>query len=104
MSGSETAQETSSPSTVAPGRREGRSAVTFGCLAALASAMLTCGLLFVNGSLVLAILEVLENSGLSLGSEQGVGQFLLFALPVALVVAQWMMIDYVRTRFSKRHH
>ena len=104
MSGHDNLKEVSSSSSIAPSRTEGQAAITFGCLAALASAVLTCGLLFINGSLVLAILEVLEKSGLSLVQEEGFSQFVLFSMPVALVVAQWMMIDYVRTRFSKRHH
>ncbi len=104
MTGHESLRETRSTRSVAPSRTEGQAAIALGCLAALASAVLTCCLLFVNGSLVLAILDVLETSGLSLVREEGFSQFVLFSMPVALVVAQWMMIDYVRTRFSKRHY
>lgn len=89
----------------APARGESRGAVAAGCLFSLASAALTCGLLFINGSLVLAILQVVGAAGFDpLASDQheGLVQFALFVLPVALVVIQWMMIDYVRTRFRSR--
>jgi predicted ABC-type sugar transport system permease subunit len=94
--------ETSASNTSLPSRTERRTAAAFGCLTAMVSAVLTCGLLFVNGSLVLAVLESLEESGLSLVRGEGFSQFMLFAMPVGLVVIQWMMIDYVRTRFSQR--
>jgi hypothetical protein len=92
-----------STASTAPTRGERRVAVAGGCLAALGSAVLTCLLLFVNGSLVLAILDVLDGDGMRWLDEQGLSQFLLFVVPVALVVIQWLMIDYVRTRFSSRH-
>lgn len=69
----------------------------------LASAAATCGLLFINGSLVLAILQVIDAAGFPwLRDQEGLSQFVLFVVPVALVVIQWMMIDYVRTRFRSR--
>ncbi len=73
------------------------------------SALVTCLMLFINGSLVMAILISLVKIGPSWLSNTALMQFLLFSMPVVLVVLQWMMIDYVRTRLSessrrKRNH
>lgn len=76
--------------------------MTAGCLMALGSAVVTCVLLFVNGSLVLAMLTAFSSSGPSWVRKPEFSQFMLFSMPVVLVVVQWMMIDYVRTRFSQR--
>lgn len=76
-----------------------REAITGGCLLALGSAVLTCFMLFVNGSLVWALLAAFAKSGPSWTSKPEVSQFLLFLVPVLLVMAEWMMIDYVRSRF-----
>lgn len=80
-----------------------RDMVTIGCGLALASALVTSLLLFVNGALVIGILAVFARSGPSWASNRELSQFLLFTLPVALVVVQWIMIDYVRTRFGPRN-
>lgn len=77
-------------------------ALASGCVVALSSALLTCLLLFINGSLVWALLSALAKSGPSWLARPESSQFLLFLVPVLLVVAEWMMIDYVRTRFSRR--
>ncbi len=69
---------------------------------AFGSALLTCLLLFINGSLVMAILTVAAKSGPQWIQKPQFSQFMLFLVPVVLVVVQWMMIDYVRTRFSQR--
>ncbi|MCG8648853.1 MAG: hypothetical protein MI861_03420 [Pirellulales bacterium] len=69
---------------------------------ALASATLTCFLLFLNGSLVMAILAAVAAAGPSWTSKPEFSQFMLFLMPVVLVVVQWLMIDYVRTRFQQR--
>lgn len=60
------------------------------------SAIVTGGLLFLNGSLVLAIVAVLRESEVPYMTDPGVTQVILFLLPLILVVLQWMMIDYVR--------
>ncbi len=79
-----------------------RSTITAGCVMAFASAVLTCVMLFINGSLVLAILTAISRSGPSWASKPEFSQFMLFIIPVLLVVAEWMMIDYVRTRLRQR--
>ncbi len=84
------------------GNADERSTVTAGCLTAISSAMLTGFLLFINGSLVMAVLEAFARSGPKWLSKPAVSQFILFAVPVVLVVAEWMMLDYVRTRLRRR--
>jgi len=79
-----------------------RSTVTAGCFIAVGSAALTGLMLFINGSLVMAILQALASSGTLWVNKPAFNQFLLFALPVMMVVIEWMMIDYVRTRLSHR--
>ena len=69
---------------------------------ALGSAVLTGFMLFINGSLVLAVLSALARTGPSWASHPELSQFALFLVPVLMVVAEWMMIDYVRTRFRHR--
>ena len=76
--------------------------MTAGCLMALASAMLTGVLLFINGSLVMAVMSAFAASGPSWAAKREFSQFMLFLMPVVLVVIQWMMIEYVRTRFRQR--
>ncbi len=95
-------EEPTQSSAAVPPRGQRRAAIVGGCVAAMGSAMLTGVLLFVNGSLVLAIVEMFTGSEWELLNKQGAGQFILFVAPVAMVVAEWMMIDYVRTRFTSR--
>ena len=73
-----------------------------GCLIAFASAMLTGLMLFINGSFVWALLAVFAKSGPSWASKPEFMQFFLFVLPVFLVVPEWIMIDYVRSRVRHR--
>ena len=64
--------------------------------------MLTGLMLYINGSLVMAVLAALARTGPSWASNPEFSQFALFLVPVLMVVAEWMMIDYVRTRFRHR--
>jgi uncharacterized membrane protein YhdT len=73
-----------------------------GCLIALGSVALTCLLLLLNGSLVLAILDSIPSTAPSWAKKPEFLQFLLFLLPVLMVVVQWIVIDYVRSRFRRR--
>lgn len=75
-----------------------------GCLAAMGSAALTCFLLFLNGGVVLATLNALSSSsrGLVYLRNESFSQFVVLIGPVILVIIQWMMIDYLRTRVSRR--
>lgn len=82
----------------------GSATIAAGCLIAGSVALLTCLMLFVNGSLVLAILTALEGQGPRWFRDPRVSQFLLFAVPVLLVVVQWKLIDYLRRKLRRRSH
>lgn len=73
-----------------------------GCLLAMGSAILTCLMLFINGSLVMAVLSAVTRAGHSWTSNPKLSQFMLFFVPVLLVIAEWAMLDYVRTRLTHR--
>ncbi|MGB7325095.1 MAG: hypothetical protein WBD31_09500 [Rubripirellula sp.] len=79
-----------------------RSTMTAGCLLAIGSALVTSLMLFINGSLVMAVISAAQRSGPSWAANVQLSQFLLFTIPVVLVVIEWMMIDYVRTRTRQR--
>ena len=76
--------------------------VTAGCAIGIASALFTCLLLYVNGSLVLAVISALNRAGANWLDDSRKQQCFLFLAPVLMVVVEWMMIDYVRTRFVRR--
>lgn len=63
---------------------------------AFASAAVSGVLLFINGSFVLALTTVLGASEVPLMSKAEFAQTLLFTLPFAMLVIEWMMIDYIR--------
>ena len=79
-----------------------RSGAAVGCVLSLGSALLTCLLLFLNGSLVMAVLSVISRSAGPWARQPGIMQFLLLAIPVLMTLAEWKMIDYVRTRIGQR--
>ena len=85
-------------------RLGGPSAVAAGCLQTLASAAVTCALLFVNGSLVMAILTAIAKTGPPWVSDTRFSQFVLFAVPVLLAILQWKMFDYVRLKLRPKRH
>jgi hypothetical protein len=72
-----------------------------GCFLAAISTLVTCLLLFVNGGLIAAICSALIRSGSTTLANAGVNQFVLFCGPVVLVVIEWIMIDYVVSRFRR---
>jgi uncharacterized membrane protein YhdT len=63
----------------------------------------TVGLLFLNGGLVMALLNVVAQEGASWLRNEQFMQFSLFAAPVLLLVVEWMMIDFLRTRLWRSH-
>lgn len=69
---------------------------TGGCLAVTGSAVLSCVLLLVNAALMMAILAAAEAAGVVWMQTEGAAQLVLFAGPVAVLIIQWMMIDYLR--------
>lgn len=72
-----------------------------GCLFVIASTLLTCLLLFINGGLVQAAYAVLAPTGPALMGNPRVSQFVLFTVPVLLVVVEWVMIDFVIGRLRR---
>lgn len=76
-------------------------AVPAGCLFAVGSAAITCLLLFLNGSLVMAVLMAADGFRFEWLRDSRVSQFLLFALPLVLAVLEWKAIDFVRSRFRR---
>ena len=72
-----------------------------GCLPVIGSALITCLMLFINGSMVLAFLTVLSRFQSIWTRDLRFAQFLLLLVPVLLAVIEWMMIDYVRSRFRQ---
>jgi hypothetical protein len=86
-----------------PGNRgRGRpKAIPRGCLLSIGSALVTCLMLFINGTMVFAFLSVFARIGPGWMRDPRFSQFMLFIAPVLLAVVQWMMIDYVRSRFQQ---
>jgi hypothetical protein len=76
--------------------------VTAGCAIGIGSALFTCFLLYLNGSLVLAVISALSQADETWQKNEQVVQCFLFIVPIILVVIEWMMIDYIRTRFLRR--
>ncbi len=83
------------------GETDNRGTLAGGCLIAFVSALVTCLMLFINGSFVWAILSALTKSGATWMNKPEVSQFILLVFPVLLVIAEWMMIDYVRSRLRR---
>ncbi len=79
-----------------------RSTMTAGCMLAIGSALVTSLMLFINGSLVMAIVSAVQRTSPSWAGSVQLSQFLLFTVPVLFVILEWMMIDYVRTRIRHR--
>jgi len=76
---------------------------TAGCAIGIGSALFTCFLLYLNGSLVLAVISALDQADETWQKNEQVTQCILFLVPIILVVIEWMMIDYLRTRLLRRN-
>ena len=74
--------------------------IVSGCLWSLVSAVITAIMLFVNGSFVLALVTVLVKTDVPYIGNDGLTQALLFTIPVVMVIIEWLMLDYVRSRLS----
>lgn len=72
-----------------------------GCLVILASAVVSCILLFLNGGLVMALINVFADRDLPYAQDGRISQFIVLIGPVLLLIVQWMMIDYVRVRVGR---
>ncbi|EMB14328.1 hypothetical protein [Rhodopirellula europaea] len=73
-----------------------------GCLMSLSSVALSCGLLLINGAFVMACLSALSAAGVPWFQSEEASQFILFGGPVALLIIQWMMLDYLRFLWRRR--
>lgn len=68
----------------------------------LSSVALSCGLLLINGAFVMACLSALSAAGVPWFQSEEASQFILFGGPVALLIIQWMMLDYLRFLWRRR--
>lgn len=75
---------------------------TSGCVLIFASAMLSCILLFLNGGVTMALINAVGERGYNWVNNDRITQFLVLFGPVLLLVMQWTMIDYLRTRLQRR--
>lgn len=85
-----------------PRPRVGLVALIAGATSATFSAFVTAVLLLLNGSFVLVFLHSIAESSPAWFRREGVLQFLLFVLPLLMVVAQWLLWDLIGNWFSKR--
>jgi len=72
-----------------------------GCVVVMAAALLSCCLLFLNGGVVMALVNVLDDWGFTYMSDDRITQFIVLIGPVLLLVIEWMMIDYVTARLRR---
>jgi len=72
-----------------------------GCVVVMAAAIVSCLLLFLNGGVVMALVNVLDDWGFVYMSDDRITQFIVLIGPVLLLVLQWLMIDYVTTRLRR---
>jgi len=75
---------------------------TSGCLVIFASALVSCVLLFLNGGVTMALINAVGERGYTWVADDRITQFLVLIGPVLLLIIQWTMIDYLRTRFQRR--
>jgi nicotinamidase-related amidase len=79
-----------------------RGVTTSGCVLIFASAMLSCILLFLNGGVMMALINAVGERGYNWVNDDRITQFLVLFGPVVLLVIQWTMIDYLRTHLQRR--
>lgn len=72
-----------------------------GCWIVLISALVSCLLLFLNGGVVMALINMLDDAGWQIVGDTRFTQFVVLIGPVVLLVIQWMMIDYLRNRLFR---
>jgi hypothetical protein len=73
-----------------------------GCLIVLLSATGSCLLLFLNGGVTMAFINLLNESGYTLVRDDRISQFAVLVGPVILLIIQWWMIDYLRVHLRRR--
>ncbi|WP_404309203.1 hypothetical protein [Neorhodopirellula lusitana] len=73
-----------------------------GCIMVFASGAISCVLLVINGAFVMALLSAFAAGGARWVENEKFSQFLLFSLPVALLIVQWYLIDTLRWILRRR--
>lgn len=71
-----------------------------GCVGVFVSAIASCVLLFLNGGVVMAILNALDDQNWTLFRDDQLSQFSVLIGPVIMLVIQWRMIDYLRDHLT----
>lgn len=72
-----------------------------GCLYVFWVAGVACLLLFINGGIVMALIDVISDLGPTWLRNKQLAQILLFVVPVVLLVIEWWMFDRLR-RWGRR--
>jgi hypothetical protein len=72
-----------------------------GCLVVMTSALVSCVLLFLNGGVVMALVNALAQRGVAFASDERITQFLVLIGPVLLLILQWIMLDYLLIRLRR---
>ncbi len=67
----------------------------------MTAALVSCFLLFLNGGVVMALVNALDDWGFTYTADDRITQFIVLIGPVLLLVIQWMMIDYVTARLRR---
>ena len=73
----------------------------FGLTGALVSALATAVLILINGSVTLILLNGFIHDGPEWLQRPSPMQFILFCVPLAMVVVQWMIWDAVVDRLKR---
>jgi len=75
---------------------------TSGCMLIFTSAILSCVFLFLNGGVTMALINAAGERGYNWVNDDRITQFLVLVGPVLLLIIQWTMIDYLRSRLQRR--
>ena len=81
--------------------RPGTIALSAGIVSALVSALITAALLLINGALVMVALGSVNAVTPPWMARDGILQFLLFSIPLVLVVIEWMIWDVLYEFFQR---
>lgn len=68
----------------------------------LGSALFACFLLFLNGAIVMAVIDGLREAAAGWVQSDQATQFVVLFSPVVMLVAQWWLFDWLHSRLSRR--
>lgn len=77
-------------------RQSGFFALLGGAVSALWSAVVAAVMLLINGSITVIVLGALTDANPEWSDRKGVLQFGLFLIPLAMLLAEWVIWDFVR--------